>query len=68
MIAPAKAGKFTLYRGERQGFAAERAFGPAIAIIPARRSPKGCDVLILLMWRATSSHTLPKTCHRGAYT
>ncbi|WP_449437992.1 type VI secretion system amidase effector protein Tae4 [Pseudomonas migulae] len=26
MIAPAKAGKFTLYRGERQGFAAERAF------------------------------------------
>ncbi|KAA0994545.1 hypothetical protein FQ192_14555 [Pseudomonas sp. ANT_J12] len=26
MIAPAKAGKFTLYRAERQGFTAERAF------------------------------------------
>jgi len=24
MIAPAKAGKFTLYGGERQGFTAER--------------------------------------------
>ena len=32
MIAPAKAGKFTLYRGERQGLAAERAIrmGPPL--------------------------------------
>jgi hypothetical protein len=38
MIAPAKAGKFTLYRGERQGFAAERAFAHSIAITSLRRS------------------------------
>jgi hypothetical protein len=38
MIAPAKAGKFTLYRGERQGFAAERAFAPSITITSPRRS------------------------------
>lgn len=34
MIAPAKAGKFTLYRAERQGFAAERAVAKKMMPLP----------------------------------
>jgi hypothetical protein len=33
MIAPAKAGKFTLYGAERQGLVAERAFSTVIALL-----------------------------------
>ncbi|TBN50570.1 hypothetical protein EYC95_01295 [Pseudomonas sp. BGI-2] len=36
MIAPAKAGKFTLYGAERQGFAAER----AVAATQSHANPK----------------------------
>src|SRR5471032_2838057 len=48
MIAPAKAGKFTLYGGERQEFTAERPFQ---AITHPVGTAEGCDLLTLPLWR-----------------
>ncbi|KNH46912.1 hypothetical protein ACS73_08435 [Pseudomonas lini] len=42
MIAPAKAGKFTLYRGERQGLAAERAVAAPQTLWRGGLPPLGC--------------------------
>ncbi|MCE6979303.1 hypothetical protein EI534_18365 [Pseudomonas frederiksbergensis] len=70
MIAPAKAGKFTLYGAERQGFAAERATGNDH--IPANQTlwrgglpPLGCEAAPkypdqpITLWRGSS---LPLGC------
>jgi hypothetical protein len=46
MIAPAKAGKFTLYRAERQGFAAERVVAQKIQDIG-----KTCDQHWQNLWQ-----------------
>src|SRR5476651_535752 len=48
MIAPAKAGKFTLYGGERQEITAERPFQ---AITHPVGTAEGCDLLTLPLWR-----------------
>src|SRR5476651_2149778 len=74
MIAPAKAGKFTLYGGERQEFTAERPFQ---AITHPVGTAEGCDLLTLPLWRgglpplgckaAPKSPSHYKTLWRGSF-
>ncbi|PWE38219.1 hypothetical protein C9I50_23390 [Pseudomonas prosekii] len=56
MIAPAKAGKFTLYRLARQGFAAERAIPPLF-----RASHQPCGEGACPRWAAKQ----PQNQYRG---